>query len=65
MDIAKSVIPDEALKLLKITEVLEYRVKAKDAYTAWIAEVNKTASEIGKLEGNLSSDEIAKIIATD
>lgn len=65
MDIAKSVIPDEALKHLKITEVLEYRVKAKDAYTAWITEVNKTASEIGKLEGNLSSDEIAKIIATD
>ena len=65
MDIAKSVIPDEALKNLKITEILEYREKAKDAYTAWITEVNKAAAEIGKIDGNISPDEIARIIATD
>lgn len=65
LDIAKSVIPDEALKQLKITEILEYREKAKDSYTAWIAEVNRAAAEIGKIDGNLSPDEIARIIATD
>jgi hypothetical protein len=65
MDIAKSVIPDEALKQLKITEILKYREKSKDAYKAWIAEVNKAAGQIGDIDGNISPDEIAKIIATD
>jgi len=65
LEIAKSVIPDEALKHLKITEILKYREKAKDSYIAWIAEVNKIASKIGNIDGNISPDEIAKIIATD
>lgn len=65
LDVAKSVIPDEALKQLKITEILEYREKAKDAYKAWMAEINRAAANIGKIEGNISQDEIAKIIATD
>lgn len=65
MEILKSVIPDEALKNLKITEILKYREKAKDAYDAWIVEVNKAAAKIGEIEGNISSDEISKIIATD
>lgn len=65
LDIAKSVIPDEALNQLKITQILEYREKTKDAYTAWITEVNRAAAKIGKIEGNVSSDEIAQIIATD
>lgn len=62
MDIAKSVIPDEALNNLKITQILEYREKAKDAYKAWVTEVNKLSAEIGNIEGNIS---ISKIIATD
>ena len=65
MDIAQAVIPDEALEHLKIPEILEYREKAKDAYTSWIAEVNKAAAEIGNIGDGISSDEIAKIIATD
>ena len=65
MDVAKSVIPDEALNHLNITEILEYREKAKDAYDAWITEVNRAAAEIGNIEGVISPDEIAKIIATD
>jgi hypothetical protein len=44
---------------------LEYREKAKDAYNAWIAEVNKVSAVIGNIEGNISPDEISKIIATD
>lgn len=65
LDIAKSVIPDEALEHLKITEILRYREKAKDLYVAWTAEVNKIASKIGDIDGNISPDEIAKIIAAD
>jgi hypothetical protein len=65
IDIAKSVIPDEALEQLKITEILNYREKAKDSYTAWITEVNRAAAEIGKIDANITPDEIAKIIATD
>lgn len=65
IDIAKSVIPDEALKQLKITDILKYREKAKDSYAAWITEVNRAAAEIGQIEGNITPDEIAKIIATD
>lgn len=65
MDIAKSVIPDEALNNLEIAQILEYREKAKDAYKAWTTEVNKVSAEIGNIEGNISPDEISKIIATD
>jgi hypothetical protein len=65
VDIAKSVIPDEALNQLKINEILGYREKAKDAYAAWISEVNRAATEIGQISGNVTPDEIAKIIATD
>ena len=65
MDIAQSVIPDEALEHLKVPEILKYREKAKDAYTAWIAEVNKASAEIGNIGDDISPDEIAKIIATD
>ncbi len=65
IDIAKSVIPDEALEQLKITDILKYREKSKDSYRAWITEVNKIASEIADIDGNISPDEIAKIIAAD
>lgn len=65
LDVAKSVIPDEVLKQLRITQILEYREKAKDSYKAWITEVNRSAAAIGNIEGNISSDEIARIIATD
>ena len=65
LTIANSVIPDEALQILKITDILEYREKAKDSYSSWITEVNRAAAEIGNIEGNISQDEIAKIIATD
>ena len=65
MDIAQAVIPDEALEHLKVPEILKYREKAKDAYTAWIAEVNKASVEIGNIGDDISPDEIAKIIATD
>lgn len=63
--LAKSVIPDEALKQLNVTEILEYREKAKESYAAWIADVNRSAAEIGKIDGNISQDEIARIIAAD
>jgi hypothetical protein len=65
IDIAKSVIPDEALDQLKITDILNYREKAKDAYAAWITEVNRAAGEIGKINSNITPDEIARIISTD
>ncbi|MEK7759204.1 MAG: hypothetical protein AAB304_06340 [Pseudomonadota bacterium] len=65
LDIAKSVIPDEALNNLKITQILDYREKTKDAYKAWITEVNKVSAEIGNIEGSISPDEISRIIATD
>jgi len=65
LDIAKAVIPDQVLARLSIQEILKYREKAKDAYTAWNTEINRAAASIGCLRGNTVQDEIARVIATD
>jgi hypothetical protein len=44
--IAQSVVPDEALQHLTISDVFEYRRITSDAYAAWLVEMNRLASMI-------------------
>lgn len=65
LDIAKAVIPDEALRQLSIPDILKYREKAKDAYVAWTAELNRVAANISNIDKSVDQDKIVKLIATD
>jgi len=53
------------LHQLPIPEILKYREKAKDAYTAWATEINRVAASISNVDGNATQDEIARVIAAD
>ncbi|MCH7915012.1 MAG: hypothetical protein IH856_18600 [Deltaproteobacteria bacterium] len=65
LEVAKAVLPDQLLAQLPVAEILKYREKAKDAYVAWSAEVNRAAASIGRFDGTTAHDEIARVIATD
>jgi len=66
LDVVKAVIPDELLKQITIPEILKYREKAKDAYTAWSTEINRVAAGISNIDGiTTEKDEIARVIAAD
>jgi len=65
LDVAKAVIPDELLNQLPIPEILKYREKARDSYTAWATEINRVAASISNIDGNATQDEIARVIAAD
>lgn len=65
IDVAKAVIPDELLTQLSIADILKYREKAKDAYTAWATEINRVAASISNTNGNATQDQIARVIAAD
>ncbi len=60
--IASSVIPEEALSKLKIQDIFEYRRSAKDAYTAWNAEIDRLAARITDIEPDKVEKEIPRII---
>ena len=61
LEIAQAVIPDELLGHLLISDILNYREKSTDAYTAWFTEINRAAAHINGLD----SEEITKVVATD
>jgi hypothetical protein len=58
LEIATAVIPDEALDKLQVTDIVEYRSSAKDAYRAWFNELNAMAAEIE----NMSPSELSSIM---
>jgi hypothetical protein len=64
-EIAKSVIPDEALQGLGIQAILNYREKTKDAYAAWSTEINRISARIDQLDPEHLQNEISRLIATD
>jgi hypothetical protein len=63
-EIAKAVIPDEVLQHLKIFEILEYREKSKDAYSAWSTEINRVSSKVDQFDPD-HAEEIRRLIATE
>jgi len=65
LEVVKGVIPDELLNQLSIQEIMKYREKARDSYTAWTTEINRIAASISNIDGNITQDEIARVIAYD
>ncbi len=63
--IAKAVIPDAALSRLRLSDILEYRRTAKDAYSAWAVELNKLAAALDEVPASEAEGRIARMIATD
>ena len=65
LEVAKSVIPDEVLQTLNIADILKYREKARDAYTAWSTEINRVSSKIDQSDSQFIDQEISKLIAIE
>lgn len=65
LEIAKAVIPDEALQKLSFEEIGEYRKKTIDAYQAWSVELNKISSMLGEDDALLNQDKIQKLITSE
>lgn len=63
--ITKSVLPDEILSRLKMKDLFEYRVSAKDSYVAWSLEVERLAQKVLDIPADRFGAEAAKLIVTD
>ena len=63
--ITKSVLPDEVLSRLKMTDLFEYRASAKDAYAAWSLDVERLAQKLLDIPADQFGAEAAKLIVSD
>lgn len=62
-EVARAVLPDWVLAQLSIGDILDYRAKTKDAYDAWLGELNTL---VASLEDTTSEDlqaEAKKVVA--
>ena len=64
-ELVRAVFPDEALQRLEVTDILDYRRKSIDAYTAWSTEINRLAAKIADGDFEKVQAEIPKLIATE
>lgn len=64
-ELVGAVIPDEALQQLDVRDILDYRRRTKDAYTAWSVEINRLAAKIGDMAFDKAQTEIPKLIASE
>ena len=65
LEVAKAVIPDNALQQLTIANILKYRMTAKQAYDAWSVEVNRLATRLDQLDPKQVEDEFPRLIASE
>jgi hypothetical protein len=65
MAIAKAVIPDATLSRLRLSDILEYRKAAADAYSAWTVELDKLAAAVDEASPSEAESRIARLIATN
>jgi hypothetical protein len=63
LEMARAVIPDAALQQLEPQDILEYRRSAKDAYTAWSAEINALAAKIDDIPATNLDVSVARVVA--
>ncbi len=63
MEIARSVIPDEALQQLSFKDIEEYRTNCKDAYKSWMVELNRLASTLD--QNGITQEKIQKLISSE
>lgn len=65
LEIARAIIPDEALKRLSLKDVLAYRRKTKDVYDAWITQLGRFAAELDADDVAQVEERARKLVATD
>ena len=65
LEIARSVLPDQALEELQIEDLASYRRKTQDAYNAWSTELDKLVASIDDLEPSKVRESLPKLIATE
>lgn len=59
--VAESVIPDQALDVLEIKDLFDYRKSTKDAYDFWSAEIERLSLRINDMEPENVAKELPKI----
>jgi hypothetical protein len=62
LEVIKSVIPDEVLEKLKLTDILDYREEAKDAHAAWSSEITRLAVTLDDVPADEWDREIPRLI---
>lgn len=58
-------IPDAALKRLKVPDIISYRENSKDIYEAWNVEIGKAAAKIADADLRNASEAVKKIVDVD
>lgn len=65
LTITKAVLPDEALSRLSMKDLFEFRISAKDAYSAWSMDVERLAQRLLDIPADKFGAEAAKVFVTD
>lgn len=61
-EIARSVLPDWVLAQLSIPDILDYRAKTKDAYAAWLADLDALVISLEEVKAENYQEEAKKLI---
>ncbi len=64
-EIARSVLPDWVLAQLSIGDILEYRAKTKDAYSAWLADLDVLVTSLEEVQAENYKEEASKLIRSN
>ncbi len=64
-EIARSVLPDWVLAQLSFGDILEYRAKTKDAYDAWLAELDALVVSLEAVKGEDLQEQARKLIRSN
>lgn len=65
LEVAKAVIPDEALQRLSFEDIIKYRHAAKEPYVAWSTELNRLAVALTDVPPEKIEETVSKLIATE
>lgn len=65
LEVIKSVIPDDVLEKLKLTDILDYREEAKSAHAAWSSEIARLAATLDDVSPEDWDREIPRLIARE
>lgn len=61
-EIARSVLPESVLAQLSIGDILDYRAKTKDAYTAWLGDLDTLVLALEEVKSENYQEEARKLI---
>lgn len=61
-EIARAVLPDHVLAQMTFKDILEYRAASREAYDAWLSEVDQLAVRLEDLTGDDLHEEVKQIV---